>query len=193
MSKTEWHGCSYPQYDALIHIKMLHEVYKAGHGVAEFCKKADISRVTFKNWLEKYPEFKENHDMAIESGRAIWEDLPREYASRGLTINHNYWVCIMRNRYKYFSNKIKKEKENTTSSRLEAVWESFQEGELTAQEYNQLASGLSSESKITEIEIQRQMVNHMRESATIDRSMTDKAIKAYMLVKSGKGEVIEIP
>jgi hypothetical protein len=193
MSKNveEWFGRGNPQYNPEIHFPLLHQIFEDGHGVAAFCAASDISRRTFSVWCNKYPEFREQYDIAIEKGAAKWEALPDELARKGLTLNHNYWMAINRNRYKFSQSRITKEKDDTTISRMAAAWISLQEGGITAQEYNQIAAGLSTESKISEVELQREIVEQLKESNTASKEMNDEAIRAFMLVKSGKGKVVE--
>lgn len=191
MSKTEWHGRGSHQYNKDIHIPMLHEVFEKGEGVAAFCASADIAEKTFREWKSKYPEFEENYKVAVIKGAAKWEKLPLELAERGITINHQYWVAINRNRYRYKQHELEKEKEDTTLSRMAAAWISMQNGGITPQEYNQIASGLSTESKINELELQKEIVNQLKESDNKTKEITDEALRAFMLVKSGKGKVVE--
>ncbi len=195
MSKNpeEWFGRGSPQYNTEIHIPLLREIFEDGHGngVSTFCASSDISRTTFNVWLNKYPEFKEQYDISLEKGAAKWNALPLKLAMAGINLNHNYWVAINRNCYKFSQSKLKLESEDTTTSRMKAATESLQEGGITPQEFNQIASGLSTESRIKEVDLQKEIVDNMRESNEASKEMTDEALRAFMLVKSGKGKVVE--
>ena len=195
MSSVNWHGRGNHQYNADVHIPLLYEVFENGDGIAEFAARADIAVQTFQEWKEKHPEFKQHYKSALSKGFAIWEKKPIEWAEKGLNINHQYWVAIMRNRYKYSQAQLKKEEVNTTASRLAAAWISMQKGGITPQEYNQIASGLATESKISELELQKQIIEQLQKSDNETKEMSDEQLKelskAFLLIKTGKGRVVE--
>lgn len=191
MSSTEWHGRGNHQYNPDIHLPMLHEIFSNGGGIAAFASGADIATQTFHAWLAKYPEFKEEYKVALAKGAAKWEEIPLQLAKQNLSINYNYWMAIARNRYKFYQTKLNVEKENTTKSRLEAAHESLQEGAITPQEYNQIASGLANESKIVELDLKRDELNKDK-GKEVPKEVSDAAIEAFMLVKSGKAKVVMI-
>lgn len=190
MSSTEWHGRGSFQYNPSIHIPLLHKVFANCDGVADYCAEADISQRTFFTWRDKYPQFKEEYEVALSKGAAIWEKKPIEWARERLNINHNYWKEIYRLRYKCSVVQMEKETENTTASRMAAAWIAMQNGGITPQEYNQIAAGLATESKISEIELQKQIVDQLQKSTEENKEVTDEALKAFMLVKTGKGKVV---
>lgn len=189
MSSTEWHGRGSFQYNPSIHIPLLHEVFANCNGVADFCAEADISHRTFFTWRDKYPEFKEEYEVALSKGAAIWEKKPIEWAKENLKISHKFWEAIQRLRYKHSVVQIEKGGD-TTASRMAAAWIAMQTGGITPQEYNQIASGLATESKISELELQKQIVEQLQKSTDENKEVTDEALRAFMLVKSGKGKVI---
>lgn len=186
-----WHGRGNPQYEASIHCPLIIQTFENGDGVAAFCASSSISRVTFHTWVNKHSEFKESYDIAIEIGAAKWERLPVQFAKEGLNLNPNLWIAINRNRYKFSQSRLKVETEDTTTARMKAATESLQEGGITPQEFNQIASGLSTESRIKEVDLQKEIVDNLKESNTASKEMKDEAIKAYMLVMTGKGKVVE--
>ena len=187
----EWYGRSYPKYEAAVHIPLLKETYLKGGGMLAFCADAQITRRTFWDWTTKHLDFKEQYEISMCEGGRQWELLPLQLAKEGITLNNRYWEIVARARYKYSQIQIEKEKEDTTASRMAAAWISMQQGGITPQEYNQIASGLSTESKILEVELQREIVDQLKEQAAASKEMTDEALKAFMLVKSGKGKVVE--
>ncbi len=186
-----WNGRGNPKYDAAIHCQKIIEVFESGEGVAEFCASSDISLKTFHAWTHQHPEFREHYDIAMIKGQAVWERKPIELAAQGITISHQFWLAIMRNRHKFSQSKMKVEAEDTTTSRMKAATESLQEGSITPQEFNQIASGLSTESRIKEVDLQKEMVDNVKNSCTISKEMKDEALKAFMLVMSGKGKVVD--
>ncbi|HOA79905.1 MAG TPA: hypothetical protein PKK61_02425 [Defluviitaleaceae bacterium] len=187
----EWYGRGSNKYDPEVHLPLLIEIFENLHGVAAFCAASKICRKTFWDWCNKYPEFKKQYDIAIDIGASKWENLPLELASRGLTLNHNYWIAIQRNRFKFSQSRMKVETEDTTTARMKAATESLQEGGITPQEFNQIASGLSTESRIKEVDLQKEIVDNAKNSCTISKEMKDEALKAFMLVMSGKGKVVD--
>ncbi len=189
--KKEWHGRGNPQYDPNIHLPLLHEIFEHGDGIAAFCAAARICKETFHGWRHKHPEFKEEYEIALMKGLAIWENKPLQLAAMGCTINHNYWATIMRMRFKYYKESLNKEKEDNTKSRLEAAFESLKEGGITPQEYNQIASGLANESKIVELELKRDELNKDK-GKEVPKEVSDAAVEAFMLVKSGRAKVVMI-
>ncbi len=187
----EWYGKGSQKYNPSIHLPLLLKVFGEGNGVAEFCSDANISTKTFENWYKKYPEFSDMYDIALAKGCAIWEKKPLQLCEKGLSLNHNYWLAIMRNRFKFYQSKVKVESEDTTTARMKAAIESLQEGGITPQEFNQIASGLSTESRIKEVDLQKEIVDNLKESNAATKEMKDEALKAYMLVMTGKGKVVE--
>lgn len=131
-------------YDEKKHIPLLYEVYNNMEGVFAFCDEALITRQTFCNWLKAHPEFKENHKKALCKGARKWERLPLENPN----ISHPYWMTIMKNRFGYYKTKIDVEPNATPNEKITAVWESVQEGELSAQEATQLASLVETQAKV---------------------------------------------
>lgn len=187
----DWYGRGTSKYNPEIHLPLLLEVFENLHGVAAFCASSKISRKTFWDWLEKHPEFKEQYDIAVDVGASRWENLPLEFSSRGLNFNHNYFVMMSRNRYRLSQINLKKAKKNTTTSRMKAAHDSLQEGGITPQEFNQIASGLSTESRIKEVDLQKEIIDNIKESNAATKEMKDEALRGFMLVMSGKGKVVE--
>lgn len=188
----EFRGRSYPHYDPSVHVKLLREIFKNGEGMLAFCAEAQISRRTFQEWTEKHKEFAEQHEVSMCEGGRQWELIPFELAKKGIALNNRYWEIIARQRYRYSLIKLEKEKEDTTVSRMAAAWISMQNGGITPQEYNQIASGLATESKILEVDLQREIVDQLKEQSDASKQMTDEALRAFMLVKSGKGKVVDV-
>ena len=173
----EWHGCGYPQYNPEIHLPMIREIFSNGGGVSAFLAACEISKPTFYQWLKDKPEFRQQYDIALSEGAAVWDLMPLAFAKNGATIPHAYWAMIRRQRYKEPVVSINEAKEDSTSSRMKAAWETLQEGAITTQEFNQIASGLSTESRIAEVDLQKQALDHAKESSDIMKGMKDEAIK----------------
>lgn len=182
----EWHGRGSPQYNPEIHIPMLKDIFGNGGGLTAFLGAAEISAVSFYNWLKKYPDFKHNYEVSINRGSALWELMPLDAARSGININHGYWSMILRMRYKQSVVNLNKVAGDTTSARMKAAWESLEEGGITPQEFNQIASGLSTESRIAEVDLQKQTLENTKESSKASKEMTDEAIKAFMEVMNRK-------
>jgi hypothetical protein len=188
----EWHGRSYPKYDSAIHIPILKEIFGNGGGVAAFLSACQISKVTFYEWIKKYEEFNTQYELSLSEGKAAWELMPLELAKSGRSIPYAYWIMMMRQRYKEIPIQLQEAEKDTTESRTKAAWKSLRDGGITPQEYNQIASGLATESRIAEVELKKEELDHVKESDKLSAEMTDEALRAYMLVKSGKGKVIAI-
>lgn len=190
-SGKEWHGRGYPQYDPEIHIPMVEEIFGNGGGLRAFLGAAEISAVSFYNWLKRYPEFKRKYDVALNRGAAIWELMPLDAARAGVNINFNYWAMIWRQRYNQSAIKLRKEEADNPAARLKAAWNSLRKGGITPQEFNQIASGLATESRVAEVELQKQALENSKQD-TVPQEVTDEAIKAFMAaLMKGKTEAQE--
>ena len=188
----EWHGRGHPQYEPEIHLPMVEEIFSNGGGVYAFLYACKISKVTFYTWIKRYPEFKNQYEISLYGGAAIWELLPLEWAKNGIPVNNTYWCNVMRQRYKYGVPELQKSKSDTTSSRMKATWRSLRKGGITPQEFNQIASGLSTESRIAEVDLQKQALDHAKESSNESKEMTNEALRAYILVLKGTHKVVEV-
>jgi hypothetical protein len=121
------------KYKGEEHIKILFEVFGNGEGVAAFCAEAWIGEATFFTWVETHPEFKAAYRVAVKIGQRIWEESKGE-------IEFPRWAAIMRNRFGYGKTKFKFSKEKAPLSLVEDVLNGLEEGEITAQEANQVAN-----------------------------------------------------
>lgn len=183
----EWHGRGYPQYDPAIHLQMLKDIFSNGGGVSAFLAACQIARATFYQWLKDKPEFKHQYDIALSEGAAMWELMPLELAKSGINMPYAYFVLIARQRYKTSPIQlVETESESTTSAKMDVAWRSLRDGGINPQEFNQIASGLSTESRIAEVDLQKQALEHTKESSDECKGMKDEALKAYMAVMSGK-------
>jgi len=193
----EWYGRGTHKYNPEIHFPLLHKVFGDGHGIAAFCAQASISVPTFVTWCKKYPEFKEEYQKALAVGAAKWEYLPFKMLEEGRYFDFRYWASIGKSRFgRLYRGRLDEPKEDTIIGRLKAVWESVEEGSITFDEYSKITAGLLNESKITEIELQKQAADQMKQSNEESKSIPDETLKelhkAFELIKSGKGKVVLI-
>lgn len=124
------------KYNNDIHIDLLLELFTKGEGVMGFCATAHISKRTFYGWLETHKEFKEAYEIAICKAGAWWEKYPHVTPD----FNASHWSIVMRNRFGYGKSRIRKPKENTPVARMDALWKGLENGEIGAQEANNLSS-----------------------------------------------------
>jgi len=189
--QKEWHGKGHPQYNAAIHLPMLQDIFGKGHGLSAFLATARLSSATFYQWLKDKPEFKHEYELARHAGCAYWEVMPMEAARTGTSMNYPYWMMIWRERYKKTPVQLDEPESDTTTSRMKAAWDSLSKGGVTPQEFNQIASGLSTESRIAEVDLKKQELETAQENADATTGMKDEALKAYMAVMQGKVVLIQ--
>lgn len=68
-----------------------------GSSIAEVCQKWDITRATYYDWIEKYPEFKQAHDYGNRDCAAWWHQLNRSAACGQVKANAGIICFAMKN------------------------------------------------------------------------------------------------
>ena len=165
-----------PQYNAEVHIPLLDEIFSNGKSIAAFCVAAKIVRATFHNWVNKYPEFEEEYEMAVLKSEVYWE----EYGQNNAMLphfNYSWWAAKMRNCFGWSEHRKLKIKgidtARTANDKYNLVLNAVAQGELTAHEIKQLSETILTgtkiyketelENKVTELEqyVQQQQTNNL--------------------------------
>jgi len=124
------------KYDKAKHIELLVDLFSNGESIAAFCDEAMINRKTFYNWLGAHKEFKYAYEIVINTAERKWENYPKENPD----FNYQYWYWVMKNRFGYCKPRIQVSEDITPLGRIAAIWKAIEEGELTTDEINELAS-----------------------------------------------------
>lgn len=85
-----------PEFAAQLPDLMAH-----GEAAVEVMAHFGITKPTFYQWLEKYPEFREAYDLARVKSEAWWTQLGRKGASCEVAIQPGVWLMNMKNRFKW--------------------------------------------------------------------------------------------
>lgn len=115
------------KYNRRIHPQLLVDLYSKGEGLEAFCAESMISMKTFYNWMAQNPEFAEAYAAAMMVGKRYWLALPRIKPDTP----QYYWNSVMNGRFGSQNDKIRKAKSKNAADRVDAVWESLEEGELS--------------------------------------------------------------
>ena len=134
------------QYNEEEHIALLEKIMSRMEGVAAFCDEAGISLRTFYDWRDRYPPFREAHDiLRMRSQRHL-----EAHLLGNNEINHSPWIMIYRNRCnRNPDRRIVSLQSQSIEDRLSDIQKSFAEGELDIAEYHKLVSALAIETKVT--------------------------------------------
>ncbi|GHU62048.1 hypothetical protein FACS189445_4660 [Spirochaetia bacterium] len=81
--------------------KMLPDMFLEGQSVVEVCSDLGISKDTFYQWVNKYPEFSDSYKKGLLLSEAWWEKLGRAGATGKISINPATWIFNMKNRFKW--------------------------------------------------------------------------------------------
>ncbi len=164
------------------HIKLLLNIFSNGEGIAAFCAEALISQKTFFLWVKTHQEFKEAYDIAINIAARKWE----AYPLRNADINYPYWSTIMRNRFGYGKSKFTLSEDKTPLSIVDSVLTGLENGELTAQEANQVANLAVTKANIKANETIDSQTSTIRETRESLMEKIDKIQKVIDYAKSEK-------
>ena len=83
-------------------MEKLPQMFSEGESVVQVCVKLDITKRTFYDWVDKYPEFRD----AYEKGREISEDWWINTGKQGMrgqitSFNAAIWIFNMKNRFEW--------------------------------------------------------------------------------------------
>lgn len=81
--------------------KQLPEMFANGEDVAEVATKLGISRQTFYEWLEKFPEFAAAYALGKQYSEAWWTKLGRAGAAGKVKIQPTVWIFNMKNKFNW--------------------------------------------------------------------------------------------
>lgn len=128
---------AYPlSYVAEEHDPLIIKLFEQCEGVAAFCSEADINQDTFYQWLKDHPSFKESYKKAISRGLRAWERV----ALKG-QMSDKLWHLIAKQRYKFDMPRITRASEGAKATeRVINAWKDLEEGEVTIDEANKLAT-----------------------------------------------------
>lgn len=77
----------------------LPDMFKNGEDVAEVATKLGISRQTFYQWLDMFPEFAEAYALGKQHSEAWWSRLGRAGAAGQVQIQPTVWIFNMKNKF----------------------------------------------------------------------------------------------
>ena len=144
------------KYDAELHIPMLIEQFSEGRSIAAFCFGAEISQVTFHNWVDKHKDFAVAYDIARTFSQLWWEEKAKEslVTFTGESFNTTLWCMVMKNKFSYTDQRKLAipglKKATTFNKKMQCIIEHLSEGKLTAQESNQLSNVILTAIKVNE-------------------------------------------
>lgn len=181
-------------YDADVHIDLLYDTFDSGGGIVKFCAEANICVKTFHNWKKKHKEFRDAYNLCLPKGAARSED---HAILQGKDLNFQAWSFIHKNRFGQLYKKLPRSKDKSTNGKCNSAYKALELGYITAQEYNQIMSGVTSELKIKELELRNKELElkakelEQQRHPQIDvRAITDEQIKIYMAFMAGKKVVV---
>lgn len=134
------------------------EMFSKGKGRENFCAKHNICERTFSQWLDKYPMFNDAYMIAHDKAMQYYNDLAQDYLieeHEGAKLNTRVFNLIMRNRFNMPQNRIVKLKGMTKRSaqdKLDSICNAVEQGQLTADEAQKLASLIDSTIKAAEFD-----------------------------------------
>ena len=67
-------------YDPRLHPYEVIELMKNGKSITKVCAEFGITRQTFYNWKDNYPEFKDAVELGVVKSQAWWEDTMQDGA-----------------------------------------------------------------------------------------------------------------
>lgn len=187
------------KYDPAKHIPLLDVIFSTGEGIHAFCAEADIHRETFLMWRKKYPDFLEAYKKAMSKAARRWERMPIEAAEAGIKFNYQHWYMVMRMRG-YLRHDVLEEceGEDTTEGKLSVMWQAFKTGSISSDDFAKVVTAISGglrakelEISSRELDIKAKELEYQRENRGEMSKVSDEALEAFMLVKSGKGKVIK--
>ncbi len=158
ISKRILSGCPV-KYRPDYHIPMLISLFTLGNDIACFCSAAEVSRKTFDNWVNSFPDFNEAYETGLEMANLFWEKYADTHGDSP-DFNTKLWSIKMRNRFGYTDQrklKIKALKNaKNAKEQMDCIVEEISEGRLTGSETNQLGSFIKTAIDVdTHIEVKK--------------------------------------
>jgi hypothetical protein len=186
-------------YDAEKHIPLLDIIFSDGEGAHAFCAEAGISYGTFQNWRKIHPDFSEAYDIYVSKAARKWEKYPMHAIENGLKFSYQHWYLMMRSRGYLKNDALHGEKDDgTVDGRLNFIWEAYKKGAISSDDFAKIVNAISGGLRAKELEISSKELDmkvkeleYQRESGKDMAGVSDEAIEAYILVKSGKGKVVK--
>ena len=132
------------------HCKRLIELMTDGGTAVTLCAEIGVSKQTFYNWIDMYPEFKEAYDVALAACEEYWNRKGRENEDNS-AFNQSLYAFNMAirfgvtNKSRRVRTKIAAPKDKvvknakTTLDRFNNLVHSFDGGEITPEELEKLA------------------------------------------------------
>lgn len=78
--------------------KDLPAMFENGEAVEEVACALGVTKKTFYNWLDTYPEFAEAYELGKQKSQAWWLKLGREGSNGSQEIQPTVWIFNMKNR-----------------------------------------------------------------------------------------------
>jgi len=142
-------------YDPKKHIPALLEIFRNGGDIAQFCAKFNMSRTTYYDWKNNFPDFEEAIHQAREMARAWWEKQGRDNLCNP-QFNTNAWRLMMRNRFDMTDTRCvsvpKMSVAKTRGGQHKLLSKAVEQGELTPDEALKLANFVAVGSKIDQVD-----------------------------------------
>jgi hypothetical protein len=180
-------------YDPDVHLDLLCKLFSEGKGIMHFCSEANICVKTFHNWKRKHIQFRRAYNLCLPKGAAVSEE---HAVIQGKDLNFQAWSFIHKNRFGQLYQKIPKLKDKSIDGKFNATWSALEKGNLTAQEYNQVMSGIVSqlrakelELKAKELELKQKELEQQKPKEDVS-GLSDEMIKAFFMIKDGKAELV---
>jgi hypothetical protein len=180
-------------YDPDVHLDLLHDIFSGGGSIIQFCAEANICVKTFHNWKRKHIQFRRAYNLCLPKGAAISE---KRAIHEGKDLNFQAWSFIHKNRFGQLYQKIPKLKDKSIDGKFNATWSALEKGNLTAQEYNQVMSGIVSqlrakelELKAKELELKAKEIEGQKPKVDVS-GLPDWMINGFQLLKEGKAELV---
>jgi hypothetical protein len=153
-------------YNAKEHIPLLLDIFSQGRDIAAFCVAAEMSRVTFHQWIKKYKDFAAAYETAKEMACDYFERLGEERIGDP-GFNLGLWSLMMRNRFGYTNErKVKLAKMRAAKSamdQLNVIKDEISEGNLTASEVTHMGNFVLTGVKVDENTVMKNDVEQMKE------------------------------
>jgi len=125
-------------------------MFAAGKSRSQFCARHNIARRTFDVWLDKYPIFADAYDTAQEKAKAFFDQMAMDNMieeHQGSRLNTRLFEMTLRNRFEMPQNRIVKLRgmtARTSEDKLNAICEAIEDGSITPDEAQKLASVITS-------------------------------------------------
>ena len=168
------------KYNPNIHPQLIIELYSKGEGLEAFCAESMIGMKTFYNWMAQNPELAEAYETAMMVGKRYWMALPRIKPDTP----QYYWNAVMAGRFNSQSDKIRKAKSKNATDRVEAVWKSLEEGEISVRSAKTLM-----DMALTQVHVEDRVPVETHKAVGRDELLAQiKMVKEVMDAKAKVGE-----